>query len=71
MMTVFFLEVVWGWSDKGIVYGLVNNVSLFHLKPTDGANASKTCRTPSIVSQLQSELELTKTKLSSTKDELQ
>ena len=33
MMTVFFLEVVGGLSDKGTVYGLGNIARLFHTTP--------------------------------------
>jgi len=66
-----FLEAVGGWSNKGTVYGLGNSASLFYEKPVHPITWKMPCYTPSIVSQLQSELEMTKTELNSTKNELQ
>ena len=66
-----FLEAVGGWSEKGTVYGLGNSVGLFYEKPVHHITSNMPSYTPSIVSQLQSELETTKTELNSTKNELQ
>ncbi|KAJ8446472.1 hypothetical protein Cgig2_028439 [Carnegiea gigantea] len=66
-----FLEAVGGWSNKGTVYGLGNSVGLFYEKPVNPITWKMPCYTPSIASQLQSELEMTKTELNSTKNELQ
>ncbi|KAJ8429234.1 LOW QUALITY PROTEIN: hypothetical protein Cgig2_026270 [Carnegiea gigantea] len=49
-------------ANKGTVYGLGNSVSLFYEKPTNNATADKPLYTPSIIVQLQTELDSTKTK---------
>jgi len=66
-----FLEAVGGWSEKGTVYGLGNSATLFYEKPVNHITSNKSSYTPSIVSQLQTELDSTKTELNSTKNELQ
>ncbi|KAJ8438235.1 hypothetical protein Cgig2_003624 [Carnegiea gigantea] len=66
-----FLEAAGGWSEKGTIYGLGNAVEHFYKRPTAGKTSTKPSYTPSIVSQLQSELDSTKAMLNSTKNELQ
>ncbi|KAJ8432227.1 hypothetical protein Cgig2_024382 [Carnegiea gigantea] len=66
-----FLDAVGGWSEKGTVYGLGNSVNLFCEKPTDNATANKPSYTPSVVAQLQTEVDSTKTELNSTKNDIQ
>ncbi|KAJ8420700.1 hypothetical protein Cgig2_011134 [Carnegiea gigantea] len=66
-----FLEAVGGWSEKGTIYGLSNSVSLFCEKPTNTAIANKPSYTPSIIAQLQTELDSMMTELNSTKNEIQ
>ncbi|KAJ8421622.1 hypothetical protein Cgig2_027016 [Carnegiea gigantea] len=66
-----FLEAVGGWSEKGTIYGLGNSVSLFCEKPTNTAIANKPSYTPSIIAQLQTELDSMMTELNSTKNEIQ
>ncbi|KAJ8426956.1 hypothetical protein Cgig2_033237 [Carnegiea gigantea] len=66
-----FLEAVGGWGEKGIVYGPGNSASLFYERPTNNATAKKPSYTPSIIAQLQTDPDLTKTKLNSTKKEIQ
>ncbi|KAJ8422488.1 hypothetical protein Cgig2_016924 [Carnegiea gigantea] len=60
-----FLEAV-----GGTVYGLGNSAGLFYEKPVHHITSKMPSYTPSIVFQLQSELESTKTELNSTKNEL-
>ncbi|KAJ8447057.1 hypothetical protein Cgig2_025434 [Carnegiea gigantea] len=66
-----FLKVVSGWSEKGTIHGLGNSVSLFYEKPTNNATANKPSYTPSVVTQLQTKLDSTKTDLNSIKNEIQ
>ncbi|KAJ8437181.1 hypothetical protein Cgig2_003810 [Carnegiea gigantea] len=58
-----FLEAVGGWSEKGTVYGLGNSAALFYEKPVNHTTSKKSSYTPSIVSELQTELDSTKTSL--------
>ncbi|KAJ8427654.1 hypothetical protein Cgig2_014534 [Carnegiea gigantea] len=66
-----FLEAVGGWSEKGTVYRLGNSATLFYEKPMNHTTLKKSSYTPSIVSQLQTELDSIKTELNSIKNELQ
>ncbi|KAJ8432052.1 hypothetical protein Cgig2_016331 [Carnegiea gigantea] len=66
-----FLEAARGRSEKGTIYGLGNAAEHFYKRPTTRTSFAKPSCTPSIVSQLQSELDSTKTELNSTKNELQ
>lgn len=66
-----FLEVVGGWCEKGTVYGLGNSVALFYEKPVNHTTPKKSSYTPSIVSQLQNELDSTKIEFNLTKNDLQ
>ena len=67
----FFLEAAGGWSEKGAVYGLDNAVEHFYKRPTARTASLRPSYTLSILSQLQSELNLTKAELNSTRNELQ
>ncbi|KAJ8435544.1 hypothetical protein Cgig2_034115 [Carnegiea gigantea] len=60
-----FLEAVGGWSEKRNVYELGNS------KPTNNATANKPSYTPSVIAQLQTELDLMKTELNSIKNDIQ
>ncbi|KAJ8423739.1 hypothetical protein Cgig2_023894 [Carnegiea gigantea] len=66
-----FLEAGRGWSKKGTIYGLGNAAKHFYKRPTVGTSSKNPSYTPSIVSQLQSELDSTKAELNSIKNELQ
>ena len=65
------LEAAGGWIEKGTVYGLGNTAKYFYKRPTTGTCSIKPSYTPSIVSQLQNELDSTKAELNSMKNELQ
>jgi len=66
-----FLEAVGGWSEKGTIYGLGNSANLLYEKPITNSTINKSSYTPSVVSQLQAELDSTRTELYSTRNELQ
>jgi len=66
-----FLEAVGGWSEKGTIYGLGNSANLLYEKPTNNSTVNNSSYTPSVVSQLQAELDSTRIELHSTKTELQ
>ncbi|KAJ8444581.1 LOW QUALITY PROTEIN: hypothetical protein Cgig2_013860 [Carnegiea gigantea] len=68
---VLFLEAAGGWTEKGTVYGLCTAAEYFYKRPTTGTCSIKPSYTPSIVSQLQNELDSTKAELNSMKNELQ
>ncbi|KAJ8444507.1 LOW QUALITY PROTEIN: hypothetical protein Cgig2_028322 [Carnegiea gigantea] len=62
-----FLEAAGGWTEKGTVFGLGNAAEYFYKRPTAGTCSIKPSYTPSIVSQLQNELDSTKAELNSMK----
>ncbi|KAJ8440388.1 hypothetical protein Cgig2_019377 [Carnegiea gigantea] len=62
---------VGGWNEKGSVHRLDNATEHFCKRPIAGISSDKPSYTPAIVSQLQSELDLTKAELNSTKNKLQ
>lgn len=69
-----FLEVVGGWDKKGRVYGLGSGAHTLYDKPsrsTVATNGGSTSYTPSVVSQLQTQLQTTQTDLQKTQQELE